>query len=74
MPCVIRWIARSEDEDATAMALPATAEHFGYNYAKEHNQIKILEPMESVKFSVEVGWLNKEEADKMKDKIEELKK
>ncbi len=74
MPYVIRWIARSEDEDATAMALPATAEHFGYNYAKEHNQMKILEPMESVKFSVEVGWLNKEEADKMKDKIEELKK
>jgi len=72
MPCAIRWIARSEDEDSTAMVLPATAEPFGYTYAKEHGQIKVLAPLDSVKFSVEVGWLDKKDAEKMKEKIEHI--
>lgn len=65
LPYVIRWISRTGDEDACGMALPATAEHLGYQYAKENGQIKILEGGQRVTFYIEAGWLDAQRAEKL---------
>lgn len=72
LPKAIRWIARTPYEDSMGMVLPATAEHFGYNYAKENGQIKVLEGNEKISFHLDVGYLEKDKADNMKAKIEKI--
>ncbi len=74
LPFGIRWISRTPEEDSCGMVLPATAQHFGYNYAKEHGQVKVLDGLASVKFAATVGWLDAERAKMVKEKIEELRK
>lgn len=65
LPYVIRWMSRTGDEDACGIALPATAEHLGYQYAKRNGQIKILEGGQSISFDIEAGWLESERAEKL---------
>lgn len=72
LPKAIRWIARTPHEDSMGMVLPATSEHFGYNYAKENGQIKVLEGNEKISFYLDVGYLEKEKADEIKAKIEKI--
>ena len=74
LPYAVRWISRTPEEDSCGMVLPATAQHFGYNYAKEHGQVKELPPLGCVTFSVEVGWLDGKEAADMKCKIDNIRK
>lgn len=69
LPYGIRWISRTENEDAIGMVLPATGEHLGYANAKEKGQIKILAPNESISFYIDAGWIKKEDANKVKEKI-----
>ena len=57
LPYATRWIARTEDEDALGMCLPATAEHKGRAYCRSHGQQRFLAPGESVTFHVETGLL-----------------
>jgi len=59
LPIGIRWIARTDHEDAMGMLLPATAEHLGYNYCKKTGQIKYLAANESITFMVKAGVLEK---------------
>lgn len=73
LPVGVRWISRTLDEDSMGMILPSTSEHLGYRNAKEKGQVKILGPMEKVEFLIEAGWLLKEKADEVRDKIESLK-
>lgn len=54
------------------MVLPATAEHLGYDYAKEQGQIKYLDANSSVRFSLELGFLTEKEVKPMLFKIESL--
>ena len=70
LPYGIRWISRTKQEDSLGMVLPATAEHLGYKNAKEKAQIKTVNPNEKLEFYLEAGFLFKEEADKMKEYIE----
>ena len=72
LPVGVRWIARTGDEDACGMVLPATAEHLGYRYAKKMGQLKILEPKKSVRFFIEAGYLERERADEIWEKIQTL--
>ena len=72
LPLAIRWISRTGDEDSMGMVLPSTAEHFGYTYAKRNNQIRILPAMKSVKFSIEAGYLEKAQAEEMKNKFQKM--
>ena len=65
----IRWISRTENEDSMGMVLPATGEHLGYANAREKGQIQILEPDGKISFLIEVGYLKKDEADFVKNKI-----
>lgn len=72
LPFGVRWIARTVDEDALGMVLPATAQHMGYLYCKEHGQEKYLRPNEAVTYHIKTGILSPEEGLEMKKKIESL--
>lgn len=74
LPYGIRWISRTENEDAMGMVLPATGEHLGYNNAKEKGQIKLLEANGVLNFYMEAGYLEHDCADKVKEKIEKINK
>ncbi len=69
LPFGVRWVARTEDEDALGMVLPATAEHKGYLYCKERGYEKILQPGESMTFHITTGILTPDESEKLKNKI-----
>lgn len=62
LPYSIRWISRTDHEDAMGMVLPCTCEHLGYKYAKANGQIKILEGNSTVTFSISAGWVDDETA------------
>ncbi|MBE7041422.1 MAG: DUF4432 family protein [Ruminococcaceae bacterium] len=73
LPFGLRWIARTADEDALGMVLPATAQHMGYLYCKERGQEKYLQPGETLTYHITTGILSPEESDKIKNKIIALK-
>lgn len=74
LPVGIRWISRTLDEDSLGMLLPATGEHLGYNYAKEHNQVKFLEPMGTLEFEIEAGVIDSKKANDTVKLIDKLNK
>jgi len=55
LPYATRWIARTKDEDAMGMCLPATAEHKGLSFCRAHGQQRFLAPGKSVTFHIETG-------------------
>ena len=57
LPYATRWIARTGDEDAFGMCLPATAEHKGRNYCQAHKQQKYLAPGKTFTTRFETGVL-----------------
>lgn len=69
LPFGVRWIARTEDEDALGMVLPATAEHKGYSYCKEKGYEKYLAAGESITYHMTTGILSPGQSEKMKEKI-----
>ncbi len=73
LPVGVRWIARTGDEDAMGMVLPATAEHLGYQNAKQNGQIRSLHAKGKVNFKIEAGYLEKQRAEKVKNKIKRIK-
>ncbi len=69
LPFGIRWIARTDDEDALGMVLPATAEHKGYIYCKKKGYERYLQGGESMTYHIKTGILTPQETDDMKKKI-----
>lgn len=69
LPFGVRWIARTVDEDALGMVLPATAQHMGYLYCKEHGLEKYLGSNQSVTYHITTGILSPEESNIIKNKI-----
>lgn len=69
LPFGMRWIARTTDEDALGMVLPATAEHMGYLYCKGKGQEKYLASGETVTYHMRTGILTPDETEKIKEKI-----
>ena len=57
LPYATRWIARTKDEDAMGMCLPATAEHKGRAYCRRHGQQRFLAPGKTASFHIETGVL-----------------
>ena len=74
MPVGIRWISRGLDEDSMGMVLPATAEHLGYTKAKKAGMVKTIEGKGKITFSVVAGLIEKDCADKVESKINEITK
>ena len=66
LPFGTRWIARTVDEDALGMCLPATAEHKGRLYCRAHGQQRMLKTGGRVRFCMETGLLGVKEARAMK--------
>lgn len=69
LPFGIRWIARTDDEDALGMVLPATAEHKGRLYCKARGQEKVLCSGETAVFHIKTGILEPSATEKLKNKI-----
>jgi len=72
LPYGIRWISRTGDEDSMGMVLPATAEHFGYTYAKKNGQVKSLPGKGKLEFDIEAGYLEEKQAQQMAEKVREM--
>ena len=72
LPFGVRWIARTEDEDAMGMVLPATAEHKGYLYCKEHGYERFLKKGERVSYRMRTGLATAPEAAALEEKIHTL--
>ncbi len=70
LPFGIRWIARTDDEDAMGMVLPATAEHKGYLYCKERGYEKYLASGDTITYHMTTGILTPDESKEMAQKIE----
>ncbi len=69
LPFGVRWIARTTDEDALGMVLPATGEHKGYLYCKEHGYERYLATGESVVYHMETGLQDQAATAAMAEKI-----
>ena len=72
LPYGVRWISRTEDEDAMGMVLPATAEHKGRLYCQRNNEQSYLKRGESVTYHMRTGLLSAEEAEEMDKKIKSM--
>ena len=57
LPYATRWIARTEQEDAMGMCLPATCEHKGRIFCQKHRQQRYLAPGKTFTLHVETGIL-----------------
>ena len=57
LPYATRWIARTKDEDAMGMCLPATAEHKGRLFCQAHKEQKYLAPGKTFSVHIETGIL-----------------
>lgn len=68
----VRWIARTKDEDALGLVLPATAEHKGYTAEKEKGNIKVIPAGSKVAYHVKAGLLNPSDAEDVKVKIRNI--
>ncbi len=66
----VRWISRTKNEDAMGMVLPATGEHLGYENAKAKGQLQVLEAEGKLSFTIEAGYIDADEAKKVKEKID----
>lgn len=69
LPIGIRWISRTGDEDAMGLVLPATAEHMGYLDAKKNGWIRTIGPKKRITMTMKAGYLDKENASRMKNTI-----
>ena len=73
LPYGVRWITRTDDEQAIGMVLPATAEHFGKLYCQRNNQQLYLKRGETVTYKMKTGFLTEEQAVAMQQKIANIK-
>ncbi len=73
LPVGVRWIARTGDEDALGMLLPATAEHLGMIHARKTGQVERLAPGASKEMKMTFGFLDKAAAAETEKMINELK-
>lgn len=72
LPIGVRWIARTGDEDAMGLVLPATAEHKGLANAKENGWMKTIDPGKSVTMTMKVGYLDKMGTESMESSIKAI--
>jgi len=74
LPNVVRWISRTPDHDAIAIAEPGTCDVDGYTAEKEKGNIKILKPGEEYFCLIETGALSASQTNEILKKIRELTK
>lgn len=72
LPVGVRWIARTKDEDALGMVLPATAEHIGRTVARRDGRIRQIPANGSIRIALSAGLLSADEATAVQGKIETI--
>lgn len=70
----VRWITRSGDQDAVGFMLPATADPDGYTAEKAKGHVQVLKPQEEFHCDMEFGALTPDEAKKLRQSIETIRK
>lgn len=70
----VRWITRSGDQDAVGIMLPATADPDGYTAEKIKGHVQVLAPQEDFHCEMEFGALTPDEAQKLRQSIETIRK
>src|SRR5262249_37434560 len=68
----VRWMSRNIDQDALGLLLPATAEADGYAAEKAKGNLRLLAPQETFRCSLELGALDRTEAEQLRSKIDEV--
>lgn len=61
----VRWISRTPNQDCFGLNLPATAEPEGYTAEKAKGNVMLLEPHATWRMDLEVGALEKNDAQNM---------
>ena len=69
----LRWIARSGDQAALGLLLPATAEADGFIAERAKGNVRVLEPHATVRFAFECGALDALAAAEMAKEINEVR-
>jgi hypothetical protein len=67
-----RWISRTPDQDAIAIVEAGTAEPEGYHAEKEKGNVIVLGPGESTTMELKIGSLAPDEAEAMKQHIQDI--
>lgn len=70
----VRWISRGGDQDALGLMLPATADPDGYAAEKAKGHVQVLAPQEAFHCEMEFGALTPDEARKLQQSIETIRK
>jgi hypothetical protein len=65
----IRWLLCNGDQRVAAFALPATCEPEGYEAEKRKGNVRTLTPGAALKFNVRAGYLDREAATAMAERI-----
>lgn len=69
LPRGVRWIARTKDQDALGLYLPATSEHKGYTAEKKKGYVPVLPGGGTFTMKIVFGAMSKTETAEMKKRI-----
>jgi hypothetical protein len=64
-----RWLVRNKDMRALGIVLPSTCDAEGYNAEKKKGNVRTLEGKGTFRASIKTGYLNKDDASKIEEKI-----
>jgi hypothetical protein len=64
-----RWLVKNKDMRALGIVLPSTCDAEGYNAEKEKGNVRTLEGKATFRASIRTGYLNKDDATKVEEKI-----
>ena len=67
-----RWIMRTRDQEALGLALPATCDPEGYTAEKKKGNLKFIKENGAAKFSLCAGYLNKNETQNIKERLNDI--
>ena len=73
LPNAVRWYARTGDEDALAFAIPSTNNHLGFSRIADRGLIREIPARSSITMSYRFGYLEKESAYQLIEKINKIK-
>jgi len=74
LPYALRWFCCTGDESGVGIALPTTGTNRSTAYQKEHGYYNTLDPEEHAGIRFDFGYLNKEKANEMEGRIENILK
>jgi len=72
LPHVVRWVLYNADQQVAALALPSTCEPEGFLAESRKGHVRRLAPRQTAAFTVRTGYLDRQAAARMADKIAAL--